>query len=70
MQDGLEIETTIIVIWENKKNLKIFAKKVDSVQFTLRDPYQDDTKKNARNQLKGERCMCVYIFRRRIRKLN
>ena len=47
MQDGLEIETTIIVIWENKKNLKIFAKKVDSVQFTLRDPYQDDTKKNA-----------------------
>ena len=27
-----------------KKNLKIFAEKVDLVQFTLGDPYQDNTK--------------------------
>ena len=29
---------------KTKKNLKIFAEKVDSVQFTLGEPYQDDTK--------------------------
>ena len=44
-QGGLGIEIKVIVIWENKKNLKIFAEKVDSVQFTLGEPYQDDTKK-------------------------
>ena len=43
-QCGLEIEIKVIVIWENKNNLKIFAEKVDSVQFTLGEPYQDDTK--------------------------
>ena len=37
-QGGLEIETKVTVIWENKKNLKIFAEKVDSVQFTLGEP--------------------------------
>ena len=41
-QGGLEIVIKVTVIWENKKNLKIFAV---SVQFTLREPYQDDTKK-------------------------
>ena len=41
---GLEIEIEVTVIWENKKNLKIFPEKVDSVQFTLGEPYQDDTK--------------------------
>ena len=44
-QGGLEIEIKVTVIWENKKNLKIFAEKVDSVQFTLGEPCQDDTKK-------------------------
>ena len=43
-QDGLEIEIKVTVIWENKKNLKIFAEKVDLVQFTLSELYQDDTK--------------------------
>ena len=44
-QGGLEIEIKVTVIWEHKKNLKIFAEKVNSVQFTLGEPYQDDTKK-------------------------
>ena len=43
-QGELEIEIKVTVIWENKKNLRIFAEKVDSVQFTLGEPYQDDTK--------------------------
>ena len=30
-QGGLEIEIKVTVIWENKKNRKIFAEKVDSV---------------------------------------
>ena len=41
----LEVEIKVSVIWENKKNLKIFAEKVDTVQFTLGEPCQDDTKK-------------------------
>ena len=41
-QGRLQIKVT--VIWENKKNLKIFAEKVDSVQFMLGEAYQDDTK--------------------------
>ena len=44
-QGGLEIEIKGTVIWENRKNLKIFTEKVDSVQFTLGEPYQNDTKK-------------------------
>ena len=43
-QGRLEIEIKVTVIWENKKNLKIFAEKVDLVQFTLSELYQDDTK--------------------------
>ena len=43
-QGGLEIEIKVTVIWENKKNLKIFTEKVGWVQFTLGEPYQDDTK--------------------------
>ena len=45
-QGGLEIEIKVTVIWGNKKNLKIFTEKVDSVQLTLGEPYQDDTKKS------------------------
>ena len=44
-QDGLVIEIKVTVIWKNKKNLKIIPEKVDSVQFTLGEPYQDDAKK-------------------------
>ena len=43
-QGRLEIEIKVTVIWENKKNLKIFGEKVDLVQFTLGEPYQEDTK--------------------------
>ena len=43
-QGRLEIEIKVTVIWENKKNLKIFAEKVDLVQFTFGEPYQDNTK--------------------------
>ena len=43
-QDRLKIEIKLTVIWENKKNLKIFAEKVHSVQFTLGELYQDNTK--------------------------
>ena len=43
-QGRLKIEIKLTVIWENKKNLKIFAEKVHSVQFTLGEPYQDNTK--------------------------
>ena len=43
-QGGLEIEIKATVIWENKKNLKIFAEKANSVQFTLGEPYQNDNK--------------------------
>ena len=31
-QGGLEIEIKVTVVWQNKKNLKLFAEKVDSVQ--------------------------------------
>ena len=44
-QGGLEIEIKVTVIWENKNNLIIFTEKVDSVQFTLGESYQNDTKK-------------------------
>ena len=43
-QGGLEIEIKVTVIWENKKNLKILTEKVDSVQLTLGELCQDDTK--------------------------
>ena len=33
-QGRLEIEIKVTVIWENKKNLKVFAEKVGLVQFT------------------------------------
>ena len=33
-QGRLEIEIKVTVIWENKKNLNIFAEKVGLVQFT------------------------------------
>ena len=38
-QAGLEIEIKVPFIWEKKKNLRIFTEKVDSVQFTLGEPY-------------------------------
>ena len=44
-QGRLQIEIKVTFIWENKKNLKIFAEKVDLLQFTLGEPYQDNAKK-------------------------
>ena len=58
---GMEIETKATVIWENKKNLKIFAEKVDSVQFTLGKPYQDDTKKFFHEIKRKENDVCVSV---------
>ena len=62
-QGGLEIEMKVTVIWENKKNLKIFAENVDSLQFTLGEPYQDDAKKIL-HEIKGKEndaCMSVSL---------
>ena len=60
-QGGLKIEIKVTVICENKKNLKIFVDKIDSVQFTWGEPYHDDTKKilHEKHQAKIERCTCV-----------
>ena len=58
-QGGLEIETKVTLIWENKKNLKIFAEKVDSVQFTLGELYQDNTKKFLHKIKRKENDICV-----------
>ena len=60
-QGGLEIEIKVTVLWENKKNLKIFAEKVDSVQFTLGEPYQDDTKRNLHEIQRKENDVCVSV---------
>ena len=58
---GLEIEIEVAVIWENKKNLKIFTEKVDSVQFTLGEPYQDNTKKCLHEIKRKENDVCVSV---------
>ena len=60
-QGGLEIEIKASVIWENKKNLKILAEKVVSVQFTLGEPYQDDTKKTVHQIKRKENDACVSV---------
>ena len=60
-QGGLEIEIKASVIWENKKNLKIFAEKVVSVQFALGEPYQDDTKKTVHQIKRKENDACVSV---------
>ena len=60
-QGRLEIEIGVTVICENKKNLKIFAEKVDSVQFTLGEPYQDDTKKFLHEIKRKENDVCVSV---------
>ena len=60
-QGRLKIEIKLTVIWENKKNLKIFAEKVHSVQFTLGEPYQDNTK-NFLHEIKWkENDVCVFV---------
>ena len=61
-QSRLEIEIKVTVIWENKKNLKIFAEKVDSVKFTLGEPYQDDTKFFFHEIKRKENDVCVSVF--------
>ena len=58
-QGRLEIEIKVTLIWENKKNLKIFAEKVDSVQFTLGELYQDDTIKFLHKIKRKENDVCV-----------
>ena len=60
-QGGLEIEIKVTVIWENKNNLEIFTKKVDSVQFMLGEPYQDDTKKILHEIKRKENNVCVSV---------
>ena len=60
-QGGLEIEAKVTVIWENEKNLKIFAEKVDWVQFTLDEPYQDDTKNFLHEIKRKENDICVLV---------
>ena len=60
-QGGLEIEIKVTVIWENKKNLKIFAEKVDLVQFTLGKSCQDDTKKFLHEIKRKENDICVSL---------
>ena len=60
-QGGLEIEIKVTVIWENKKNLKIFAEKVDSVQFMLDEPCQDDTKNLLHEIKRKENDVCVSV---------
>lgn len=42
---GLEVEITDSVDWENNRdNLKILDDKVTLVQYTLGEPYKDDTR--------------------------
>ena len=60
-QGGLEIEVKVTVIWENKNNLKIFAEKVDSVQFTLGEPWLDDTKNFLHEIKRKENDVCVSV---------
>ena len=54
-------EIKVTVICENKKNLKIFAVKVDSVQFTFGKPYQDNTKKDLHEIKRKENDACVSV---------
>ena len=57
----MEIEVKVTVIWENKNNLKIFAEKVDSVQFTLGEPWQDDTKNFLHEIKRKENDVCMSV---------
>ena len=52
-------EIKVTIIWENKKSLKIFAEKVDLVQFMLSEPCQDDTKKFLHEIKRKENDVCV-----------
>ena len=62
-QAGLEIEIKVPFIWENKKNLRIFTEKVDSVQFTLGEPYWDNTKKFCMESNKRRTMhVCLYLW--------
>ena len=61
-QGRLEIEIKVAVIWDNKKNLNIFAEKVDSVQFTLGETCQDDTKNFFHEIKRKENDVCVSVF--------
>ena len=67
-QGGLEIEIKATVIWENKKNLKIFAEKANSVQFTLGEPYQNDNKNFLHKIKRKENDVCESIFGQRNRR--
>ena len=69
-QGRLEIEIKVAVIWDNKKNLNIFAEKVDSVQFTLGETCQDDTKKffHEIKRKENDVCVCLY-FRTKNQKI-
>ena len=60
-QGGLKTEIKVTVISENKKNLKIFAEKVNLVQFTLGEPHQDDTKKILHEIKRKENDVCVSV---------
>ena len=60
-QGGLKTEIKVTVISENKKNLKIFAEKVNLVQFTLGEPHQDDTKKFLHEIKRKENDVCVSV---------
>ena len=60
-QGGLEIEIKATVIWENKKNLKIFAEKANSLQFTLGEPYQNDTKNFLHKIKRKENDVCESV---------
>ena len=64
-QGGLEIEIKVLVVWENNKdNLEVLADKVNSVQFTLGEPYADDTK-NILSQIKEKENTWCFFRRRR-----
>ena len=62
-QAGLEIEIKVPVIWENKNDLRIFTEKVDSVQFTIDEPYQDNTKQFCMKSSKRRAIyVCLYLW--------
>ena len=71
MQGGLEIEIKVTVIWENKKNLKIFAEKVDSVQFTLGETYRTIPEKfYIKSSERRTMHVCLYLRTKSQIKLN
>ena len=56
-QGGLEIEIKATVIWENKNNLKIFAEKVNSVQYCMECSENFCMKSSARRTM----YVCLYL---------